>query len=174
MKFDNNVFNDFNKKPNDLELLAYYYNDDTLVIELIGVLDTFNSNDFYDLIIKIIDNFKEDHIVLDFKGLTYMMSIGIGKIAELVIKSCDKGIELHLFNLTDKIKEMFELLGFYNIFSHISDLNSLNKENKIYLDINCLKCDTKIRIFKSGSFKCPKCQNLMVIDDNDNLIAGEK
>jgi len=174
MKFDNNVFNNFNKKPNDLELLAYYYNDNTLVIELIGVLDTFNSNDFGKLILNIINKCKIEHIVLDFNGLTYAMSIGIGKIAEIVINSYNRGVELHLYNLTDKIKEMFELLGFYPIFSYVDNLDNLDKNNKIYVDINCLKCDTKIRIFKSGGFKCPKCQKLMVIDDNDNLTMGEE
>ena len=173
MKFDNDIFNSFNKKPNDLKLSAHYYNENTLIIELIGVLDTFNSNDFGNLIINIIDNFNGEHIVLDFKDLTYAMSIGIGKVAELVIYSNNKRIELHLFNLPDKIKEMFELLGFYPIFSHVDNLNNLNKDNKIYLDINCLKCDTKIRIFKSGSFKCPKCQQLMIVTDDNNLIIGE-
>ncbi len=88
------------------------------VVHLKGFLDAHTAstleNTFSDIIGK--NNFK---IVANFKDLTYISSAGLGVFMAFIEKVRENGGDIKLASMSDKVFNIFDLLGFpllYEIF----------------------------------------------------------
>ena len=62
------------------------------------------------------------HLVLDMRDLTYLNSAGLRILADyLTISRANQG-DLHLAGLSDKIRRVFEIIGFDNFFDIFGDI----------------------------------------------------
>lgn len=103
---------------------------DVSVIELKGFLDAHTApqleNSFIDLINK-----KRYKIIVNFKNLEYISSAGLGVFMAFVETVRDNGGDIKMTNMTTKVYNIFDLLGFpllYQIFE--TEVEAINKFNE--------------------------------------------
>jgi len=58
----------------------------------------------------------EDAITVDFAGLDYISSAGLGELLQVQKRLMDKGQSLRLINLNKYINDVFTYAGFHSIF----------------------------------------------------------
>jgi anti-anti-sigma factor len=63
-------------------------------------------------------------LVLDMRDLTYLNSAGLRILADFLTISRANGGDLHLAGLSDKIRRVFEIIGFDNFFDIFEDIPS--------------------------------------------------
>lgn len=88
-----------------------------LVCRVTGQLETENSPGFLDEVKSMLDFPWINTLVMDLAGLTYVSSTGIGSFTTLLIECKNKGISLVLKNMNEKVKSVFDLLGFSGFFT---------------------------------------------------------
>jgi anti-anti-sigma factor len=64
---------------------------------------------------------EEAHFALDFAGLTYINSRGIGVIAACVKAARDAGGDLVLFGLSESIEKLFHISGMHRVIDILPD-----------------------------------------------------
>jgi len=90
--------------------------DKTVMIELTGYLDTYNSTDFYRYISREVLEKNYDFFIINLKGLSYASSTGIGSLIQIAKSVKLKDKKLKLFNISKSVKNVMSLLGFYSFF----------------------------------------------------------
>lgn len=103
---------------------------DVSVINLKGFLDAHTApnleNEFNSLI-----NLNKFRIIVDFKELAYISSAGLGVFMAYIEKVRENNGDIKLSGMTDKVYNIFDLLGFpvlYEIFR--SEEEAVNKFKK--------------------------------------------
>jgi len=89
------------------------------VINLSGYLDAHTTPTLENNFTELIDQNKFK-IVVNFKDLAYISSAGLGVFMAYIEKIRDNNGDIKLANMTDKVYNIFDLLGFpllYEIFS---------------------------------------------------------
>ncbi len=100
---------------------------DTLVLYLEGILDTENSGDFASFINNCIPKElygKYSKLVLDFNGITYVSSTGIGGLVNILVTCSQNDIALCISRVPSRISDVIDLLGFSSYFTFIEDPNA--------------------------------------------------
>ncbi len=172
-------FKDFNDKNLGLCISEKPIEDEGSIkkklIILTGYLDTNNSTLFTDTIINYLQSYHGDMIIIfDFLHLSYISSTGIGAFTSILTYAKNNNLKLFILNSQEKIKTVFELLGFRNVFNFINNLNEINKLNNTSLkNQECPKCKKLLKISKAGKFKCPSCNSIIIIDKSENIILEE-
>ena len=157
-------FEDLNNSPNGINVFGSYYDHNTYVIKLEGILDTYNSDDFGNVTHLELINKSINNLVIDLEKLTYISSTGVGKIVSLFIKMNEKKINIFIYKMPEKIQEIFQLLGFLSLFNLIEDISDIKKDLKyrIFPKVaECPECNTKLKILKPGKFKCSNCGKIL-------------
>jgi anti-anti-sigma factor len=164
------LINVFNNKKIGITIEKSFVNEDDniLLIEVQGILDTNNSSFFSDIIIKIIEYYKTSKIIIiDVFKITYISSTGIGSLVTILTHTRKRSINIHLLKMNEKLKDIFTLLGFTSYFSFINDIKEItNSNNTSFKIINCITCKKRLKIRKPGRFKCPNCDTNIVIEEN--------
>ncbi len=88
----------------------------TLLCRVSGQLETSNSPGFLDTVKDELGRQGIKKMVLELSGLTYVSSTGIGSFTTLLIECKKKGVSLVLKNISEKVKSVFDLLGFTSFF----------------------------------------------------------
>lgn len=153
--------------------------EDTLIIHLNGVIDTYNADFFRIQISKIIDR-GYINIVIDATAATYMTSAGIGAFAALLRAVRKRGGSLIIFGMPKKIFEVFKLLGFASFFHFCGTreeaLRSVNIESApvdiFPIQLICPVCCGRLKAKKPGSYNCPSCKTPLGVDDGGELQLG--
>lgn len=84
---------------------------------------------------KYLDNIIEagaNKVILDFEAMTYINSLGLGILTEILKKSKKEGGALALINLSDEVRKIFEitkLVKFFKIFE--TEKEAVNYLNNI-------------------------------------------
>jgi len=165
--------------------------DATVILELEGYIDTYNSKSFQQYLNSIVDEgFK--NVVIDCAALSYISSTGIGSFTSFKKMLIQKGGELVLLKMIPKVYEVFKLLGFlsfFKIFNTVEEVANFLKnkgtgagaspvvEEKVEqassvfpLDGSCPVCSKTLRFSKSGKFRCPGCKNILSVDDDGKIL----
>lgn len=85
-------------------------NETTFFVKVTGLMDY-----------STVDNFKVDipdnitNIVIDFSGLDFIDSTGIGSILSIIYAAGDRGIGVKFKGLNKETQELFETVGVYRI-----------------------------------------------------------
>jgi anti-anti-sigma factor len=163
---------------------------DTIVLELEGYLDTYNSKSFQQYVQKVIDEGYK-YIIMDCKGLTYVSSTGIGSFTSFNRMLLQKKGELILVRMISKVYEVFKLLGFlsfFKIFDNFEEVENFLKgkvsgeeapesnsssgsdETSVFpVQGTCPVCSKSLRFSKSGKFRCPSCKSILSVDEEGNI-----
>lgn len=86
-------------------------NENGIVVELVGSLDSLTSKDFEN---KIFSIDKTRSVVLDFKELNYMSSAGLRCILILFKQMSDKS-NFKIINVKEDVFSVFEMTGFSDL-----------------------------------------------------------
>ncbi len=90
--------------------------EDIAIISLNGFLDAHTSNILEKKFEELLSsgNFK---IVVDFSGLTYISSAGLGVFMAYIENMRNNGGDIKLCSMSDKIFNIFDMLGFPVLFN---------------------------------------------------------
>ncbi len=176
-------FDEFNKSEKEVTIEESYFNNSSKFVLLVinGCIDTYNSNDFLNIIIKFCKLHERSIIVLDGSGIHYMSSTGIGSFIELQKYCIEDKIMIYLLGIQQNIIEIFTLLGFKSYFNYINDLKDIKRE-KIIRSIfpykfECLYCNARLVASKNGSIICTQCYSEMRVNTDGekvNIVRGNK
>lgn len=85
-------------------------NDNRVILELTGRLDSSNANELDKTIAEIPDNTKD--LVFDLNGLDYISSAGLRSMLTAQKKMSAANGKLTVTNLNEIVREIFEVTGF--------------------------------------------------------------
>lgn len=162
----------------------------TVVLELEGYIDTYNSKSFQQYLNAIMDEGYKN-VVIDCALLSYISSTGIGSFTSFKKMLLQKGGELILLKMIPKVYEVFKLLGFLSFFkifntpeevenflknkstggdSNQPSQDSNQKANSVFpLDGTCPVCSKTLRFSKPGKFRCPGCKNILAVEEDGSI-----
>ncbi|MDR3343703.1 MAG: STAS domain-containing protein [Treponema sp.] len=150
-----------------------------LVLCLAGYLDTYNSNLFQQRIAKAMG---AGYIKLIFQcaGLTYVSSTGIGAFSSILKSVKPRGGDMVLVEIKPPVYEVFELLGFAQVFMIKDTLDasfdffrsSSGREPGFPTVLACPTCSKKLKISKPGRFRCSECKTILAVDTAGNVYLG--
>jgi anti-sigma B factor antagonist len=96
-------------------VLKKFQEDNLIVICLEGYLDFHTAPEFEDTIQAEIDAGRKQ-IIVDCQKLEYVSSAGLGVFMGFVEELRELGGDIKVCGLTSKVKDVFEMLGFGEIF----------------------------------------------------------
>lgn len=91
-------------------VLKSYHEDDFFVLAIEGDLDASSCIKLDEAISSAVAN-NERKILIDCQSLNYISSAGLGVFMSYLQEFKEKGISLVLFNVSDKVKKVFQILG---------------------------------------------------------------
>ena len=153
-----------------------------LFINLIGYVDTFNSNSFQKRIQKAIDaGFTQ--LIFDCDGLNYVSSTGIGCFTSFLKTVKPRDGDIVLLNIQQKVFDVFQLLGFsqfFNIKDNLDEaieffeqeINGKNKTPNFEKIFTCPFCTKKLKAVKPGRYRCSACKSILSIDSEGEISLG--
>ena len=103
--------------------LKFEKRDDKLIANLIGELDHHSAEEVR---VKIDDRIDRDNIkkiILDFGGVTFMDSSGIGVVVGRYKKISSKGGALCVVDVNRGVNRVFELSGLFKIIDNYKDVS---------------------------------------------------
>ena len=105
--------------------------DEIAVLYPKGHLDAHNVERFEKEIIKLVGN-DVIKIVVNCKDLNYISSAGMGVIMGYLDEIREKGGDIKLCSLNERVFEIFDLVGFTDIYDFLNDeKTALNKFNDV-------------------------------------------
>lgn len=107
-----------------LRIIPSQIGDDRSMVQLVlnGYLDTYNSPDFQNHIKSLINSGIKT-ILFNCGGLNYISSTGIGAFITFFKQLKSKNGDMVLFNLQNKVMDVFQILGFTRFFKIAPDLD---------------------------------------------------
>jgi len=97
-----------------MEIKQERIGDSKAVLTLNGRLDTVNAPLLES---KIKEQEKITELELDFKGLNYISSVGLRILLHAKKDLKARGVRLTIRNMTDSVREIFEMTGFLNLMT---------------------------------------------------------
>jgi len=89
--------------------------DDILMAHISGELDHHGAVRTRESIDKMIDELHSKHLVMDFKGVSFMDSSGIGVVMGRYKKVKDKGGKIYITGCSDYVRKILEMAGIFTI-----------------------------------------------------------
>jgi anti-anti-sigma factor len=81
-------------------------------VKIIGIMD-YSTIDAFQEGMDIPENIN--HVTLDFSGLEFIDSTGIGSLLGLMYTAQERGWSIGLVELTEEIKEVFDTVGVFRV-----------------------------------------------------------
>ncbi len=91
------------------------------ILKLAGFLDAHTAPEFEAAMQGLIDEGK-NRIIVECSGLTYISSAGLGVFMGFVEDIRDRGGDIKICSLVPKVQQVFELLGFHQLFHIVGSL----------------------------------------------------
>ncbi|MGN0729411.1 anti-sigma factor antagonist [Treponema sp.] len=173
-------FND--EKDGSLEILLSKIEESpySILVTLSGYIDTYNSAYFQKQMAKLMEKeFK--NIVFNCQNLNYISSTGIGSLTSIEKSAKAKGGEIVFVGVQPKVLEVFQLLGFSNVFNLKDSIEEAEEYLKKERDdgespfpkvFECPVCAKKLKAIKSGRFRCSECKAIIVIKQDGKIFLG--
>lgn len=96
--------------------------EDKLIVELMGELDHHNASEVRNKIDDMLDRDNINKLIMNFSGVSFMDSSGIGAVIGRYKKLSMKGGKLCITNLKPSVKRVFELSGLFKIIDIYDDV----------------------------------------------------
>ena len=94
------------------------------LIELSGELDAHTAPDFERFLEERVHDEKKSKLILDFSGLEYISSAGLGVLMGLIEEVRAQSGDMKLIRVPDKIYHVLDLLGFPIVFEILPELKA--------------------------------------------------
>ena len=94
------------------------------LIELSGELDAHTAPDFERFLEERVHDEKKSKLILDFSGLEYISSAGLGVLMGLIEEVRGQSGDMKLIRVPDKIYHVLDLLGFPIVFEILPELKA--------------------------------------------------
>ncbi len=107
--------------------ISFETKDNILIAELEGELDHHTAKEVRDEVDRTIDAFFIQHLIFDFKEVTFMDSSGIGVIIGRYNKIHDANGRVSVINCNKYVDKIFTVSGLYSIIEKYSDLDEALK-----------------------------------------------
>ena len=88
---------------------------DTLIVHMQGELDHHSSVSFRNALEGMINKTNAKKLLLDFKGVPFMDSSGVGVIIGRYKSISQRGGQVWVTNLSPQVKKVMEVSGLFNI-----------------------------------------------------------
>lgn len=161
--------NEFSQKIKDVTIVVET-NNNILITKLTGIIDTYNSTPLGSVLTKEFD-MDYQTFVYDLGGISYMSSTGVGLFTSLLKDSRNKNKKIFISNLQQKVKEVYELLGFSNFFDIIDNINEISIERKhlFPVSLKCPQCSVSLKVPRPCRFSCKSCKHIFIINELGKL-----
>lgn len=142
-----------------------------------GIVDSYNSTKVAKLVKNLIDA-SYTKLIFNCGGIVYISSTGIGMFLEAVKSLRKLKSDACFINLSNKVDQVFSLLGFKNYFTVKATLEEAVKSLSVEYHegvfdsakiIICPVCDKKLKAIKMGKFRCRSCKTVLYIDSKANV-----
>lgn len=103
--------------------LKFDREDDKLIASIIGELDHHSAEEVR---VRIDDRIERDDVkkvILDFHGVTFMDSSGIGVVVGRYKKVTSRGGKICIVDINKSVKRVFELAGLFNIINSFDSVD---------------------------------------------------
>ena len=162
---------------NHLSLSTEVLSDTALLIQLTGIIDTYNSQ-FFTAQMKAVVDAGFTNIILGCKEITYISSTGVGAFTAILKDVASSKGKIIIAEAASKVLDVFHLLGFATFFVVHASLEDAKKEAigavqtsasvfpKIFA---CPICDKKLKATKSGTFRCTECKTGLIVTDHGEI-----
>ncbi|GAA0686072.1 MULTISPECIES: anti-sigma F factor antagonist [Clostridium] len=107
--------------------LKFDEQDKTLIVTLLGELDHHSSEEVRNKIDYRLDNDDITKLILNFSGVTFMDSSGIGVVIGRYKKLAMKNGSLFVVSVSNRVKKIFELSGMYKIIKEFDTIEEALK-----------------------------------------------
>ncbi|MHB9291244.1 hypothetical protein Holit_00317 [Hollandina sp. SP2] len=152
-----------------------------LILYLTGYLDAYNADYFQQQVIKSIEA-GYTKLIFQCGELTYLSSTGIGSFSRILNVVKPQGGTIVFCDLKPKVYEIFQLLGFIEVFiiKHTLDASLdvfrhgvLEESNQRYpMSFTCPVCASPIQAVHAGRFRCVGCKTLLAMDKQGQVFLG--
>ena len=126
---DLDVLNRANDLIDDLKIEAVLdkaTGQERILIRLQGVLGHLNTAEFAERILEFFQgDWKGIPIIMDLEDLQYISSSGIGTFTTIRMQADHKNSDLYLLKMNQKVRQVFDQLGFSSFFKLIDSLEEL-------------------------------------------------
>jgi len=148
-----------------------------IVVSLKGLIDTYNTP-FLSKKVNLPIGYGYDKIVFNLFGVTYMSSTGIGIFTTFLRQLRSMRGDFVLASVPQKIKDVFELIGFSSFFNFAPDTaeaiamldGSAPEEVKSpFPKIFRCTCRKKLKVSKPGKFRCPQCRSVISVNKDGTV-----
>lgn len=167
-------FERFNSLHTDIKLSGIIEKN-VLIINIEGNIDTYNSSFFGSETQRVITEQEGiKHAVFNLQKVVYISSTGIGIFASLLKFCKEKDLEMHVWRVSDKVFDIFQLLGFTSFIHFIDDLKELEegfaKKSVDPKILPCPHCNKTVKIVKAGKFRCGSCKKTIIVNEALEIV----
>lgn len=153
---------------------------DSLLVCLTGYIDTYNSPFFQDQLAKIVKS-GFYNLIFDCTKLKYVSSTGIGVFSSLLKTLKTQGGDVMFFGLKQSALEVFQLLGFSQLFKMKANLEEalafikqgVQSTLSIFpKEFICPVCSKRLRTSCAGRFRCSECKTILTVNAQGEVSVG--
>lgn len=102
--------------------LDFCNNDNYLLVKIMGELDHHTAEEVRSKIDDRLDRDSTSNLIMDFSGVSFMDSSGIGVVIGRYKKLNSKGGNVAVINVKGNVQKVFELSGIYKIIKGYDSL----------------------------------------------------
>lgn len=107
--------------------IAFRCIDRNLIVKFIGELDHYNCEKIKGEVDDLISEHNIKNLIFDFQNIDFMDSSGIGIIMGRYNRVKDFGGEVAIVNIKDKLNNILEMSGLYNVASKYETIDNALK-----------------------------------------------
>lgn len=151
---------------------------DCMVLELIGSIDSFNSNSLHRQIMRVVDA-GFIRLIFSLSRVDYISSTGVGTLVSLLRTVAEKGGNLALVKMQPKVASIFRLMCLDNFFSCSESVEDALKRARpagvgpvFPFHFACPICDKRLVASKTGRFRCPTCKSILAVGSAGEVSLG--
>ncbi|MBO7175246.1 MAG: STAS domain-containing protein [Treponema sp.] len=153
---------------------------DGVIITLNGYIDIYTSQFFQEKIEKIV-NAGYINLIFVCKNLNYVSSTGIGVFSSLLKNIKLQSGDIILVEMPEKVLEVFQLLGFAQLFSFRDSVESaigffhqeVETEVPVFpMIFSCPVCSKRLKTTSPGRFRCSECKSILAVDEQGKVLVG--
>ena len=150
--------------------------DDCLALKVEGQIDLYSTQYFQRCVRRVIDaGFVKLIFLLD--GVDYVSSMGVGAFVQLQKATKEKGGSLAVAAAHPKVMEILKLMCLDKLLACSDSLDDatalLRGQAPVFpKTIGCPICDKRLRVAKSGRFRCPGCKTVLFIGRSGAVSLG--
>jgi anti-sigma B factor antagonist len=155
----------------EMKLLKVDRVTDCIVIQPQGELNSYNAESLRRQVMKVMEEgFRK--LIFDCAQVPYMSSAAVGLLPGFLKEAKARQGNMAMINLQPNVRNVIQLLGltlFLNVMDSMAEaleFIALSRETALQFPrvIDCVVCGHRMRVGRSGWFRCSECKTLLRVD----------